>query len=239
MNLKPKVAEGYLREFKKIQYNNTSFAAFYHFNNTNERYYPTKGIKASFELSITPKVNGKVELDTIVIEGDELSDYGLLETSSIVSLDLKVNPIFPINQKLSVLAKARLRMSSIGNATLNINEYDLIGGFIPGLVNSNEYLGVGTKEFGAANYFYGKIGLQYELKRNLFFSALFNYLDTEYPVTWFYANADISKLGDRYRRFGYGAMLGYKSVIGPIIIGIAKDHYRSGWKAALAIGFFY
>lgn len=239
MNLRPKVAEDFLREFNKIQYSNTSFTAFYRFNNLNERYYPTRGLRASLEFSLTPKVNGRVELDTLVIEGDELSDWGLLETSSIISMDLFVHPIIPINNKFSVLTKVRLRMSSIGSSTFNLDEYDFIGGFIPGLINSNEYLGVGIKEFGAANYFYGKLGLQYEVKRNFFVQALFNYLDTEYPVTWIYPDAQIEILGDRYRRFGYGATIGYKSVIGPIEIGIAKDHYRKGWRAALAIGFFY
>lgn len=236
MDLKSVILENDILRYvglKKIQYSSTSFTAFYHFNNTNERYYPTRGLGASIEFSITPKVNGSIETDSLSIEGDQF-----LETSSIFSLDMKLNPIIHINEKISVLTKARLRMSSIGN-TLNLDEYDFIGGFIPGIVNSNEYIGVRVKEFQAINYFFGKLGVQYEIKRNLFVQALFNYLDAEYPMTWIYPDAVTAPFGDRYRRFSYGATIGYKSVIGPIILGIGKDHYRKGLKAALGIGFFY
>ena len=58
-------------------------------------------------------------------------------------------------------------------------------------------------------------------------------------MTWIYPEAAIIPLIDRNRRIGYGATIGYKTVIGPIILGIAKDHYRKGWRAALGIGFFY
>ena len=239
MNLNSKLNEGIYRDIKKIQYSSTSFTAFYHFNNINERYYPTRGLQASMELKLTPKVNGRVEIDTMVFEGEILGETGLLKTTNIISLDLKVEPIFPVTSKFSVLTKARLRMSNLGINNINLDEVHFIGGFIPGLVNSNEYLGVGIKEFTALNYFYSKIGLQYEITRNFFVQALVNYLDTEYPMTWIYPDAAIIPLVDRNRRFGYGATIGYKSVIGPIEIGIAKDHYRDGWRAALAIGFFY
>lgn len=132
-----------------------------------------------------------------------------------------------------------MKISTLGADTWNLTEYDFVGGFSPGLVNSNEYYGVGQKEFGLANYFYGRLGMQYEMRRNLFLQAHINYLDTKYPVTWIYPDADIATLYGRYNRFGYGAMIGIKSPIGPIAFAFAKDHYRKGWKTSLVIGFYY
>ena len=125
MNLNSKLNEGIYRDIKKIQYSSTSFSAFYHFDNINDRYYPTRGLRASMEFKLTPKVDGRVEIDTLVYEGEILGETGLLKTTNIISMDLKIEPIFPVTSKFSVLTKVRLRMSN------------LIGGFIPGLVNSN------------------------------------------------------------------------------------------------------
>lgn len=238
MKLKPSVISDQLRSISKIQYNNTSFNFFYIFNNFNERYFPTRGLKANLVVSTTTNINGKVIFgDTLTVDAKELGD--LLQTSGITAFNLSVFPIIPLSSKMSLLAKARMRVSTIRDNTLNLTEYDFIGGFSPGLVNSNEYYGGDAKEYGVANYFYGRIGVQYELFHNIFMQAHFNYLDTEYPVTWIYPDADIGKLGDRYRRFGYGAMIGMKSPIGPIAFAIAKDHYRKSWKTSLIIGYHY
>ena len=222
----------------KIQYSNTDFKVFYHFNNFNERYFPTHGLKADIELSTTTNLNGKVIIDDILTLGKEDLD-GILQTTGITSLSLSVFPIIPLSNKLSILAKARMKISTLGSDTWNLTGYDFVGGFTPGLVNSNEYYGAGQKEFGLANYLYGRLGVQYELKHNLFLQAHINYLDTKYPVTWIYPDADIAKLYGRYNRFGYGAMIGMKSPIGPIAFAIAKDHYRKGWKTSLVIGYHY
>jgi hypothetical protein len=113
-----------------------------------------------------------------------------------------------------------------------------VGGFSPGLVNSNEYYGVGIKEFGVANYFYGRIGIQYYLLDRFYLQGILIFSTQNIPYL-VYPDADFVKLGDRYRRFGYGAMFGMKSPIGPIAFAIAKDHYRKGWKTSLIIGYHY
>ncbi len=238
MNLKPRIADEELRQISKIQYNNTSLTFFHYFDNFNSRYFPTRGLRSQLEVSATPRVGGEVViLDTLTIDARELGD--LLQTSDIFSLNFSVYPILPITGKLSLLAKARLRLSSIKNNSLNLDEFDFIGGFTPDLINANEYWGVGTKEFGLANYFYGRVGFQYEVFRNVFLQAQINYLDSEGPVTWLYPDADTGRLGDRNRRYGYGGLIGLQSPIGPIAFAFAKDHYRPNWQTSLIIGFYY
>jgi NTE family protein len=238
LNLKPDIIGQDLGAITKINSNNSKFRVFYHFDNFNERYFPKKGLRANIEASTTTKLTGSVTFgDTLTLGPDELG--GLLYTSSVSSMELSVFPIIPLNHKFSFLLKAKMRISNIPESTLNLGEYDFVGGFSPALVNSNEYYGVGIKEFGIANYFYGRFGFQWEFLKNVYLQGHFNYLDTENPVTWVYPDADISKLGDRYNRFGYGGMIGLKSPIGPVALAMAKDHYRKGWKTSLIIGYHY
>ncbi len=245
VDLRPVLIEDLRIKINKIQYNNTDFKVFYHFNNFNERYFPTRGLKADIELSTTTNWNGNVDgqfildEDTLNLDKDLLVLLGVLQTTRINALSLSIFPIIPLSNKLSILAKARMKISNLAADTWNLTGYDFIGGFSPGLVNSNEFYGAGQKEFGLANYFYGRLGLQYELKHNLFIQAQINYLDTKYPVTWIYPDADIAKLYGRYYQLGYGGLIGLKSPIGPIAFAFAKDHYRPEWKTSIIIGFHY
>ena len=237
-SLKPKVTGDILRSISKINYSNTLITLFHQYNSFNQRYFPTKGVSSNVRISRTSQVNGKVAFgDTLVLEGPELD--GILDTDNIISFSVDVEPIIQISSKFSLLTRARMSVSTIGANTLNLLDYDYIGGFLPGQYNSTEYYGAGLKEFITANYFYGRLGLQYNPVGNLFIQVQGNYLDAEYPMKWFYQDAEFTKLGDRNRRFGYGGMLALKTPVGPIAIALAKDHYRSGWYSSLIIGFIY
>ena len=239
ISLSPKVAEQAIQSLDKVQYSNTTFRAFYRFDSFNERYFPTHGFRASVVASTTTKNQGNITINDVTIDLKDPLFNGIIQTKGIASLDLTAFPIIPLSSNLSLLTKARLKLSTIEANTLNLSEYIYVGGFTPSLINSNEYHGVGPKEFGIANFFYGTIGLQYKLVNNLYVQANFNYLDTEYPVIWLYPNADISLLGDRYRRYSYGGQVGFKSSVGPVSLAFAKDHFRSDWKFSLIIGFYY
>ncbi len=235
--LQPRIADEFLRSISKIQYSSAVFAFYHRFDNMNDRYFPTKGFKSEFRLSKTTRSSGKIEFgDTLTVDAEVT---GLLFTSSITAADVMVFQIVPLNERLSLLGKMRLRLSNLPALSWNLGDYDFVGGFTPAGINSNEYLGGGPKEFGLANYFYAKFGLQYKVKNNLYLQGIFNYLDAEHPVTWIYPGADVGKLGDRYNRFGYGGSIGFSSPVGPISFAFAKDHYRQRWRASLMIGFTY
>jgi outer membrane protein assembly factor BamA len=238
MSLKPKIAESTIRSISRIEYTNTSLDFFYRFDNTNDRYFPTKGLKTEFKISTTTEANGTVEIgDTVTLGSDLLGEA--FQTTNIWAIDINLFPHISLSSRLTLLLKGRLRLSNLRANTLNLMDYDFIGGFTPNLINSNEYYGVGTKEFSMANYFYGRVGLQYKIRKNIFLQGHFNYLNSERPVTWFYPDADVGKFGDRTMRYGYGAVVGIRSPIGPVALAVAKDHFREDWKASLIIGYYY
>jgi len=235
--LNAKVTEESIRDITKINYNNTKFTFFYKHNSLNDRYFPKRGIKADLQMSATTNTNGKIRIDDIDFDIKDLGD--LMQTSTIWALKAEANPIIPLTPGFSVITKARMMLSNVRDNTLNLNEFDFVGGFIPDLVNASEYYGSGTKQYGIANYFYYRIGGQYEIIRNMFVQAHFNYLSTEYPIKWIYPDADIGKLGTRTSRYGFAGSLGFKSPLGPIAVAVAKDVYDEGMQASLMIGFVY
>lgn len=236
IGLVPKIVDSGLRYITRIRYNNTTFSVFHRFNNTNDRYFPTRGIQSEIKLSTTNKIAGSIEIgDSIKFNLNEFG--GLLQTTSIGSVDVTFFPIIPLSSNLSLLLKSRMKLSNLGANTLNLTGYDFIGGFIPNWINSNEYYGSGAKEYIVANSFYGRLSVQYRIKKNVFLQGHFNYLTSD--VNWIYEDAEKGRLGDRYNRYGYGTTLGFNSPIGPIAFSVAKDHYRKDWEASLIIGFYY
>ncbi|MDB4584689.1 BamA/TamA family outer membrane protein, partial [Draconibacterium sp.] len=220
-----------------LKYSVTTFSAFYSLNNLNRRYFPTRGMSANIEVSATSKTNGQIQLDETKYAIDDL--LGEFETSSIKSLKMDVVPVIPVSKKFVFLLKAKMKLSSLADSMQNVTEFDFIGGFRPDLVNATEYYGAGIKEYYLANYFYGRLGTQYELWRNVFLQAHINVVTTEFPVTFLYPNADTGDMAGMTTRFGYGGSIGMNSPVGPVSFAVAKDHYRDGWKASLIIGFHY
>jgi len=235
--LNAKITEESIRDISKINYNNTQISLFYKYNNLNDRYFPTRGTVANVALSATTNTNGKITIFDTEFNINDLGD--LMQTNTINALRAEVKPIIPISSKFVIISKARIMISNIRDNTLNLSEYDYVGGFTPDLVNATEYYGAGSKEYGLGNYFYYRIGGQFEPRRNLFLQADFNFLSAEYPIKWFYPDADTGKLGMRKNRHAFAGKVGFKSPIGPVSFTVAKDHYKKGLAASIMVGFIY
>lgn len=235
--LHAKITEESYRNVNKISYDNTQFSFFYDHNSLNDRYFPTRGTKANVTLSATTNTHGTITLFDAEFDIKDLDD--LMQTNTIHTLKAEVKPIIPISSKFAIITKARIRISNIRDNTLNLNEFDYVGGFTPDLVHATEYYGAGSKEFRAGNYFYYRIGGQFEPRRNLFLQADLNFLSTEYPIKWIYPDADIGKLGMRKSRFAYAAKVGLRTPLGPVSFGVAKDHFKKELAASFMVGFIY
>lgn len=235
-NIKPKVVSDSTRFLTKIAYSSIAVSVYYRFNNYNKRYFPTKGMNAGIEYSFTPRNSGKMYFKNILLPSD-FTD--LFIQSKIHLLDAEISPVLQLSKKFSLLSKFRLLLSNIENNKFNLSEFHYIGGLIPPLLRGNEYLGASTKEFVLANYFYARLGLQYELRRKLYLQLHVNYINSEYPMKWLYPDVDISSMSGHTHRYGVGLVMGYYSPVGPIMVAVSKDQYFKGVKASLAIGFYY
>ncbi|SHF54314.1 NTE family protein [Mariniphaga anaerophila] len=237
MNLHSKVANESLREISKVSYNSTRFSLFYEYNSWDDHYFPKKGLTGSVQFSATASTNGQIRISDVDYD---IKDFdGLIETNTIKALRAQIEPIIPVSPKVVLLTKAKLMLSNVPANTLNLNEYDFVGGFTPDLVNATEYPGSGIKEFVLANYFYGRMGAQYEPMRNLFLQLHVNYLSTKFPISWIYPNAESAQLGLWNDRYSISGRIGFKSPLGPISLAVAKDNHAQKLKASLVLGFTY
>jgi NTE family protein len=239
--LKPKVgilsaranSEYQITQFK---YSSAVFGAFYCFNNLNERYFPTRGMSSNIELTASLSADGEFR----GTDEEKNNEYNnLVEKNTIKGLEMDIVPIIPLSKKFVLLSKAKLKLSTLNDYAQNATEFDFIGGFSPDIVNANEFYGAGIKEYYLANYFYARLGAQYEMFRNVYLQAHFNVLSTEFPVTFLNTEVVMGNMWGESTRFGYAAIFGMKSAIGPIKLAVAKDHFRKGLKASLIIGFHF
>jgi NTE family protein len=233
---KPKVASEDLRIIDKIIYKSSSFNAFFRRNSLNTRYFPTHGSMVDITYKLVFQVDGKVETqDTISLGPEDLN----LNTDRIHSLFASYSQLIPAHKKLTFGTEITMNISNLDSGTLNLTDYYYLGGFLPRDLTTYQYYGGKQKEFQAANFFYASGSIQYEVIKNLFLSGIINYLDAEYPMKWLFTEIQPSKLGDRFRRFGYGFKAGYRSPLGPVTLAVAKDSHRKGWQTFFSVGFIF
>jgi len=235
-SFKPEVGSDDIQTIKKIVYKSSSLNFFFRRNSLNKRYFPTKGSLVNVTYKSVFHVDARVDLeDSISIGPEDLN----VNTDRIQSLLTGYVQYIPAGKKLTFSTEVTMNISNLGSSTLNLTEYFYLGGFFPRFLGTHRYLGGKQKEFQLANFFYTAGSVQYEVFKNLFLRGTINYLDSEYPMKWVYSNIDPTKLGDRFRRFGYGFNVGYSSPLGPINIAVAKDQHRKGWQSFFSIGFIF
>jgi len=230
MMLKPKIGGDDIRDINWIKYNYATFGIYHRFDNTNDRYFPSRGLRSEIILTATPKVSGSLLLlDTIQQDARWLGP--LFYSDNIYAGAATIEPFIPVSPRFTILAKARYRKSNMPEGTLNLGNYDYVGGFLPNLPNSHEYYGAAVKEYLVASYLYGRVGLQYRALSKLYLAAHYNVL---------YAHDDLEGIlsGKNFRQ-GFAVSAGYATPIGPLKFFLAKDPDRDAWQASLAIGFYY
>lgn len=122
------------------------------------------------------------------------------------------------------------------------NDQVLMGGFRPLPVNSLQFWGAEPVEFIADHLFYHELMLQYEPLSNIYIQIVSQYLNTLYPMKWLYEDVENSYYylpNEKHSLWGYGAMLSYMSVIGPVSFGIASHQETSKWNGFFSIGFYF
>ncbi|MEJ1238067.1 patatin-like phospholipase family protein [Chryseolinea sp. T2] len=229
--LKPKVADVPYRDINWINYNHLTFALYYKFDNTNDRYFPVKGMRVDIRAAATPRAYGSFQFaDSIHAELKDLGDA--FYSDDIYSAAATIEPFIPLSHRFTILSKLRYRISSLPDDAINFDNKDYIGGFIPNLINSQEYYGAKPKEFIAASYLYGRVGLHYQILSKLFAGLHYNFLSAN-------PKDDEPVFSGKNFRQAFAASLGYASPIGPLKVYLAKDPDRNSWEASLAIGFYY
>ncbi len=236
-SLNPKVADEFLRVISNISYSQYEVGLFFSHNSYNRRYFPTRGWEIDLRVIHQEAENASIELnDSIKVDAVELGDLYYNNPVSIGVVDLK--PILPIGRSLSIVNQFKLRVADIPKDVINFSSQEYIGGGQAVYDNTN-YYGAVAYEYSAYNYFYAYSGLQVELKHNLYTTLFYNYLESADLISNINPDGNVDNLGDRTARYAYGFEMGYLSPIGPLKLGVAKDHFRDNLKGYLSVGFYY
>ncbi len=237
VNLKPSITTGEYFDITRIQSKGTSLELYYRLNTTNTRYFPTRGTVFEARASTSINLDGTITIrDSFDVTPGDLED---IFQSKIQSFDVTYTPYIPLGHDWTVTGKVRLALSNLNAGQFNLTEYDHIGGFIPAGLNTHEYYGSNSKEFALSNYFYGRLGIQYQWHTNIYLNAAVNVLSSSAFVSWLNPSVELGQLGDRDTRWGSALSVGYRSPVGPVMVALAKDHNRSGLKATFVVGFYF
>ncbi len=233
-----KTVQGELaKSVEKLKTRDLSIVGFVNYNTLDKRYFFRKG---TF-LNVSAKQILDVQTTLSVFESDSTSNVvtKTVNPKPFFALETYFTQAFPITERFSIISQNSLVATSADTLDYNIADYYFIGGFNPRFKHVNQYLGAKDKEYAAPNYFLTKLTLQYEMIPNVLLSAMANYVDTVYPMKLFYNVPEVAYLGGEQRRFGYGLSLGYESLVGPIVVSMAKDAKNSSTYFHFNFGYWF
>jgi len=220
--------------FKKLNNKALNLFVFYGINTLDKQFFPKMGISLGVRLNYIVDRTVAFQFDSNDL-GELTGDFN---PDEIWKADFYVKYYHPLNPKLSLYTGLNILVS---NGTDNLEDMahtTFIGGYRPVALHAQHYTGAADKRFNNLNYFYLNLGIQWELISNMFLNITAEYIDSEYPMKWIYSNAVRNDFGAYKRRMGFSGMISYRSIIGPISIGVAKDQYFSGVNGFFSLGYY-
>ncbi|SEH49139.1 NTE family protein [Chryseobacterium culicis] len=236
-----RVYQGLLRSNDKSVFNNNNINLFFKLNQNslNERYYPSSGN----QLQIISKyyLGGHYNLYNLEDTNTSLFNYlnprndNYFIPENLLSLAISENFFLPINKRLSLGSSIFLGTYFSSNNDpekspyLFFNQKYNIGGteYHFGLSNST-FNGFRQNELPVNSFFKLGVDVQYNWYENFYVTPSFHFGSVSSELFPFNENEIL---------YGYGAGIGWKSIIGPINLTISKNNFFDFWRAYLSIGF--
>jgi NTE family protein len=239
---RPKIGGEDIRFLNELDWRSWSMVIFGAYNSLNHRYFPTRGARYEASLKYSMGIDYRIEFK---------------ESDLIIPVNVDVDPfptiraghknVWPLTSSLSVGLSNTIVMNIIERnedtgSLPYINDQILIGGYRPLLTNSIAFWGAEQTQFYADNVFFNEIMLQLEPIRNIYLQLASQYVNAKYPMKWL--NRELSDDSfflseDSHAVWGYGALLSYASIIGPVSVGIASHNKTSKWNSFFSIGFYF
>ena len=229
--LRPKIGSEDVRIIDRLRYNNVGGKAFFLWDNTNRRAFPTSGhyLNASFTYLLS------MEAQLLLTAGSNPDiDFDMNQWS----LETVYRKHWPVGSKWVISTGHTLRLTNIDTLGLNVSDYSFVGGFKPNFVHTYAYWGADKYEFQLSSFYLANLSAQFEPWRNVFFTAGLNYLETQYPMEWL-SKSEFENLeaGGQKRRLGGILEAAYNSRLGPVKLAVTHDFDRDRVIVFLGVGF--
>ena len=222
----------------------------YDFNTLNDRNYPTDGTEVAVFADVYFKnfysINFDDGVDTIYINDPDLGDVTLTEKDFNEYI---VNPLIPNSYakfqfKFYKYIRARPTFQIIPTAQLGVTMSNLDEGLFDNfhiggiqMVHSDDvpFMGLNYSEISDENFLSAGVFLQNVFFRNVFLKYGINYLfhHKYVPIT------DLSQFNfsNDNSLFGYGLELTYKSILGPVSVGLSSNSTDNKARWYISIGY--
>jgi hypothetical protein len=241
--LKPKVAGDELRVLNRFDWRSFSIQSFVDYNSLNARYFPTKGavyggfVKYSFPKNYLLELNSSGTIIELPLDIDNFLSFEIHQENHW-SLSRK----FSVGLKNSIIMNFIDRSNDLVAIVPFINDQQFVGGFRPLLRNSRQLWGAEPLAYLSDHMFYNEISIQYQPVTNLYFQVVSQYVNSRYPMKWFYqdtADGFSDFPDDQHYIWGFGIMASYVTILGPVSAGIAKIEGTKDWNSFVSIGFYF
>ncbi len=242
-NLRPKVASDELRSIERLNWSSWSFQAGYAYNSLNKQFFPTEG--AVYDLSAKYSFDIANELTLSDSTGTFKST---VTPENFLTIHARQHNLLPVSPKLTLGLRNILVMNFIEREgifeelTPFFNDQVFTGGFRPLLRNSISFWGVDQLSYLTDHLFYSELSVQYEFLPDFYLEGVSQYMNSLYPVKWFYSSIDEDEsnfFNDTHSLWGYGFKASYMSLIGPVTAGIASHNKTASWNPFFSIGFYF
>ena len=235
-NQKPTIGD-LVKTIERIKTKDISVVGFLNYNSLDKRYF----FRTGTNLAISAKQILDIKSNLSFYPSDTLSSTASenVYPKPFFALEIYFTKALPVTKRFSVITQNSLVATSAEEANINIADFYFVGGFNPRFKHVSQYLGAKDKEYATLNYFLTKISLQYEIIPKVLLTGMANYVDTVYPMKLFYSVPEEGFLGGEQRRFGYGLSLGYESILGPIVLSMAKDSRTSSTYFHFNFGYWF
>ncbi|MFN0048940.1 MAG: patatin-like phospholipase family protein [Cytophagales bacterium] len=209
--INPEVGLNFL--FKRANYTNLNMYAVFEYNSLDNRIFPKHGISFSTELS-------RVSLASFRSTEAVDSLYTVLDvvdantfTKPFQQLKIYTKAYSPISKKLTLISGAQIGLTAgVTNITV-FNDFG-IGGITPLYRNNMAFVGFFDYEYFRPNAIIISEGLQWEVKRNIFFTGQFNVGSFQTKLEDY-----INKVETKdYLIFGGSISVGFNTFLGPVHI---------------------
>ncbi|MEN2282447.1 patatin-like phospholipase family protein [Algoriphagus sp. SE2] len=241
-------------DLKNVSQSSLGIRFRYYRNSRNDRNYPTKGAEGLFEtvfhIQNGIRINLKSGSDTLYVDSDgvtipfpkETLDLltDILTPDSYLTILGKYSKFLPISPKFQFKPEVAGALT-ITNQTEGKAYYEfLVGGYQNIRFIDSHFWGLNYGEVQTSNYLKAGIDAQIIPIKNVYIRAGVNFLG--FSDSFSINDEDLfSKIFQDGKYTGFGADISYKSIIGPITVGVSsnnKDHkLRSYFSLGLSFNY--
>lgn len=236
LRIKPEVSTELGGVLDYVKAGEVTTRLYFRSDNLDRRYFPRSGSSSLVSLEYFFDSKG-----TIAVKTDSFSEVAKLNNPTVRRLLMMYKKVIPMSRYVSVASTVGLSLSNHkSDALFQTAGMVYFGGANIRPYNAATFYGATNYDYNASSFLLGKLDVQWQLIKKLYLTTGLNYINVRQPMEWLYKDFDmVSDLYDNATwRLGFGASLGYMTLVGPITFSASTDPRRGIFLTNFSLGFY-